>query len=394
MFYIDSLAKKELIKNYRRTRSIDEYRILERIMGSNKKCRICGDSIFYKNSLIRMSKDGSLYYDKNYPSCESIKKIFGDIFYLTSCQSCLSIKFPKYSEINKSKVFNTLNEITCFAFGIENSIMVEYNRSKSVTLQNMIKNYGESEGNCKWERYVKFQSDKNKFDYKREKYGWSKEEFDTFNKSRSVTEKNLIKKYGDERGKLMYDEYIRKQRINGKTLEWFIEKNGDEAGRLIFNSMMNRKMIGSKNANSNGAFTSKASSGFFNNLDSYFRGFNTQYYDKNGEYSVFIEDKKFYHLDYYIHDIMVCVEFFGDFFHANPMIYKDPEKIINIYGKISKVKDIWEKDRARIQAIKEICGIETVVVWERDYYNNKGNESFYKKILKECIQKSNTILQK
>ena len=389
---MDTSVRKSLISNYRKNRSIDEYRLLEKIMGSYKKCRICNDSIFYKNSLIRMSKDGSLYYDKNYPSCESTKVVFDSIFYLTACQSCVSKEFPEYSENNKTKVYNTLNKITCFAFNIDPHIMKKYNKSKSVTLQNMIRKYGEAEGNIRWKKYVKFQSDKNKFSYKNEKYGWSREEFDIFNRSRAVTIENLIRRHGEEGGRDIYEEYVKKQRINGKTIEWFIEKNGEEKGRMIFNSMMYKKMIGSKNANSGSAFTSKVSSEFFNRLDAYFHGFNTQYYDKNGEYSVFVENNRFFHLDYYIHDIMVCVEFFGDFFHANPMIYKDSEKIINIYGKALSVGEIWDKDRKRIKEIKEKCGIETVIVWEKDYYNNKKNQSFYKKILKECLKKSNITL--
>ena len=77
-------------------------------------------------------------------------------------------------------------------------------------------------------------------------------------------------------------------------------------------------MIGSKNANSGSAFTSKVSSEFFNRLDAYFHGFNTQYYDKNGEYSVFVENNRFFHLDYYIHDIMVASSFLVIFFMPTP----------------------------------------------------------------------------
>ena len=122
--------------------------------------------------------------------------VFDSIFYLTACQSCVSKEFPEYSENNKTKVYNTLNKITCFAFNIDPHIMKKYNKSKSVTLQNMIRKYGEAEGNIRWKKYVKFQSDKNKFSYKNEKYGWSREEFDIFNRSRAVTIENLIRRRG------------------------------------------------------------------------------------------------------------------------------------------------------------------------------------------------------
>lgn len=144
-------------------------------------------------------------------------------------------------------------------------------------------------------------------------------------------------------------------------------------------------MQGSKNANSNSGFTSKVSVEFFKKLDLYFNGYKTIHFSNGGEHSVLIENSRYFHLDYFIPDLNLCIEFYGDFFHANPKIYKDPNKILNIYGKVLTVKEIWEKDKRRTELLKE-RGIKTIIVWESDYYKNKNKSIFFKKILKKCLQ--------
>ena len=37
--------------------------------------------------------------------------------------------------------------------------------------------------------------------------------------------------------------------------------------------------------------------------------------------------------------------------------------------------------------LEKYKGIKTIVVWESDYYKNKDNDDFYKKIIKQCIEK-------
>lgn len=66
------------------------------------------------------------------------------------------------------------------------------------------------------------------------------------------------------------------------------------------------------------------------------------------------------------------IEFYGDFFHANPKIY-DAEELLRFHGKVTKVKDVWEKDRNRIKRIKNILNTNPnfIIVWEYDYNFNK-----------------------
>lgn len=133
---------------------------------------------------------------------------------------------------------------------------------------------------------------------------------------------------------------------------------------------------------------SKVSQEFFKELDNYLN-FESIYYDKNGyEFLVKVEKiSKFYYIDYYLPEIKVAIEFCGDFYHANPEIYTDPEQTLKIFKKNYKVKEIWEKDLKRIDDLSNFSGIRVIKIWERDFRNNKSNPDFYNKIVSQIIEK-------
>jgi hypothetical protein len=59
--------------------------------------------------------------------------------------------------------------------------------SRKVTYENMILKYGDQIGQQKWDQYRILQSETNTFEYKKKKYGWTKEQFDVYNKSRGCS---------------------------------------------------------------------------------------------------------------------------------------------------------------------------------------------------------------
>jgi len=63
----------------------------------------------------------------------------------------------------------------------------------------------------------------------------------------------------------------------------------------------------------------------------------------------------------------IVIEFFGDYYHCNPDIYDK-----NFLNKSNKktAKDIWEKDKKRLDLLKNNNYI-VYVIWEQDYKNNK-----------------------
>jgi hypothetical protein len=71
--------------------------------------------------------------------------------------------------------------------------------------------------------------------------------------------------------------------------------------------------------------------------------------------------------DIYIPRLGLIIEMYGDFWHANPVLY-GPEDLVH-HGL--KAKDIWEKDEGRERAINE-QGLEMLVVWASDYKKRKN----------------------
>ena len=175
-------------------------------------CRICG---------------GNVKYDK--PK-KNQKVLFGESYMLNVCQACLLKKYPNVK--NLSRIFNTNNEVTCYAFNIPLDIAKKSNKKYGWTKEKAIDKYGLEKGTEKWEKYIKKQAETNTYEYKKEKYGWTKKEFDEYNKSRAVTLDNLIKRHGREKGIKLWNDYIDRQ-SETKSIKWMIEKYGEEKTREI-----------------------------------------------------------------------------------------------------------------------------------------------------------------
>lgn len=89
-------------------------------------------------------------------------------------------------------------------------------------------------------------------------------------------------------------------------------------------------------------------------------------------------------VDRYIVDIIngrKVIEFYGDFWHANPLYYlaEDIVKIPATNGVFAK--DIWSKDRIRIDTLKNL-GYDVLIIWETDWRQRK----------EECIEKIKEFL--
>ena len=81
-----------------------------------------------------------------------------------------------------------------------------YNAKGSITLENMVKKYGETEGAIRWVAYCRKQSESNTFEYKHDKYGWTLEQFEEFNKSRGNSGKKNGN-YGSSYYKIWVEKY-------------------------------------------------------------------------------------------------------------------------------------------------------------------------------------------
>jgi len=77
--------------------------------------------------------------------------------------------------------------------------------------------------------------------------------------------------------------------------------------------------------------------------------------------------------DLIMFDIGYVIEFYGNYWHANPDIYS-AEDIVH-HG--IKASEIWEKDEKRLKKLSSI-GFETEIVWEQNY--KKDRKSTLQKI--------------
>ena len=81
----------------------------------------------------------------------------------------------------------------------------------------------------------------------------------------------------------------------------------------------------------------------------------------------------------------IVIECNGDFWHANPKIYKDTD-IFHTYSGAKTAKEIWEHDKNRTEHI-ESFGYKVFIAWEHDYNNDLAN--LEENILYEIQNKKN-----
>ena len=282
----------------------------------------------------------------------------------------------------------------------------DYRKSIAITEENMIKKYGEKLGKEKWESYCKLQAETNTFEYKHSKYGMTEDEFKEYNKSRSQTRENMIQKHGLEEGERRWNEYCEKQKYSGCSLEYFQEKYGKEKGLEKYKDVCFRKshtlesyiykfgqeegIVKFNNyykeiASKNPIFASKTSQDFF---DAIYRKLpielqeHTYYKRKNKEYGINYNNT-YYFYDFVITNIKYCIEYNGDYWHANPSQYTEADVIKYPNQKIVKVADIWERDKLKNNIIKD-RKFYLDIIWESAYNLNpvQTTEEIYERIMR------------
>ena len=399
--------------------SLREY--LERTGRIDEKCVECGSSLFYDIDGIQVcdSSDGQLHYKGPIPG--HLKWLNGimvgnHIYYRNVCWKCLfndiraackeqlwritHLKgWPKEIVDGKdilppTKMPAIGQRLLPLIFKGVSKDDIEKNSSRydSASLESFIKHHGEEAGRQKYEDYVAFQSAKNTFEYKRDHKGWTKEQFDEYNKSRAVTLENLQKRYGREDGRKRFNAYCKLQAYAGCALEYFQELYGEEEGKRKYLELNKQKGKTIENFINKYGETegrekwkvwheyvkkhlefmrkrivklpySNVSQKLFNEimvrLDEtkiqacHFATHNneTRIQLPNGQivFSDFTLDKK-------------IIEFNGDYWHRNPELYIDD--LIT-----EDAESIWERDKTRIRGLEEL-GYSVLVVWELDYRRN------------------------
>lgn len=333
------------------------------------------------------------YYESSKKSKEKLqKKINGKIFNLLYCEKCLEELCPSYKDKNKSRIFNSLNDITKIAFGVNDE---DFNKGKQSlytrSKENFIKKYGEEEGIKRWETFRSKLAFSNTLEFHTKKYGEEEgiRKYEEYSKLRSSTKENFIRRYGENDGFKKWNSYIKKQSYS-ESLEYCIEKFGDD-GYSVYKDRCKNKALTldrfiKKYGEKDGAIKwhnyrkkyiesfsrrspySKKAQSFFDKLKQSINDLDISYYDSSNKERYFVnESGKFASVDFYIPEIDTVIEYYGDFWHANPKIYDSEDKIHTTY----LAKDIWEKDKIRLKIIK---AKHVIIVWELDANDDKIKE--------------------
>jgi hypothetical protein len=285
-------------------------------------------------------------------------------------------------------------------FNIQKDGMIskQLQNTLAFTKDRAIEIYGVEIGNKKWDEYREKQSLTNTFEYKNQKYGMTKDEFDNYNASRAVTLDNLIKRHGEEVGNKKWDEYRKRQAYAGCSVDYFTEKYGSEDGIRIYEEINKKKSLSLDNLMSRygekdghrryHAYMEDKNIGYsriakemFDKISPYFIG-NKIYYmnlEDNKEFGLHdVENKRYYFYDYIDYTLKKGIEFNGDVFHGNPRLFESGDTP-NPFNKDAICEKLWEYDRIKIQKINEIHGIEILTIWEYDY--NQDREG----VISKCV---------
>ena len=327
-------------------------------------CKECGKFLAYDNAVFHInSVTKKIVCDDNKLSFLSTRNYNGNEYHLCRCYDCVCEKFPNFKDV-RFKFAHKAAKYTQYGFGVpDEDFKPVCDARQSVTKEKMIKKYGIIEGTERWNSYCKKQADSNKFEYKHEKHGMTYEEYDEYNKSRAVTLDNMIKRYGVQDGLFHWNQYVERQRYTC-TLEYFIEKYGDTIGTEKYNDFVEKRNT------SNRLFGPSAISlEMFDKLIKNYKN-NIVYYDEN-EYSVHTNKLCLYHVDYYDKTLNIIIEFYGDFFHLNPKIYDADFIQFKHHEKAILAKNRWQHDKERIDDIQQTLNCKVIIVWESTYKNDK-----------------------
>lgn len=355
-------------------------------------CKVCGKPVSWDSSKIQVRRDGTFALTGR--TQESKKVVNGHEYHICVCEDCFRQKFGE-----APSNFGTTNEKTKWAYDITDEDYTEDRKKYAMTLEAMILKYGEEKGRKKWDAYCKRQAETNTFEYKQKTYGWTKEQFDEYNKSRAVTKANLIKRHGRELGTQKWDEYCAQQSLT-KSWEYMVEKYGEEKareindhkamtlsnmirvhgeikGKQVYNNYI-KKIIKARERG-----YSLSSQEVFDKMRPIVEemGYTCKYATHGGEHVVITLGKSYF-LDFYIPELKIGIEYNGGMFHGDPRLYKDDE-YCNPWNINETAKDMRERDQQRYDFLLNNYGIKTYIIWELDYNQGLDVESFIRRILNE-----------
>jgi G:T-mismatch repair DNA endonuclease (very short patch repair protein) len=217
--------------------------------------------------------------------------------------------------------------------------------------------FGNIEGNKRWKEYCDFQARKNTFEYKKEKYGITGDEFNEYNNTRSNTLLNFIKRHGDIDGAKLWDDYVKRQAYT-TTLEYFVSEYGETKGTTKYNDFVNNRPSFATN-NQRSINFKKSNMEMALLLAIAHLGVVPD---------VKVNDERYYApFDMGVPDKKKLIEFYGDYWHMNPEKYLDTY-IHPVIGITAKHKHALDATKVRIAKDN---GYDTLIIWESEWLVSK-----------------------
>lgn len=291
----------------------------------------------------------------------------------------------------------------CLLLGVEHDEVSKLTKARAVTLDGLVEKYGVDEGSERFEKYRERQAYTASSEYFKEKFGWSEEEAKNFHKSRSCTLENLVKRHGEKIGNEKWRSYVERQEYT-KSVNFYIEQFGKEEGERLFEETSAKKGTSIKSFVKRGMSiedardkltecvernSKKPFSVSSKKADEFIRGLcDTLSIDienvycaesKKGEYGK-LGQNSYYRYDFVDTSRGLCIEFQGDHYHGNPSIYS-ADDFLNGRGQSGRTaQKAWDDDKLKRETI-ESHGFKYVEVWESDYDISK--EEIFNKIKQE-----------
>ncbi len=190
--------------------------------------------------------------------------------------------------------------------------------------------------------------------------------YNEFCRKTAITLDNLMKKYPKEEAVIRLQNW--KNKVAG-TLDNFIKRYGEEIGRIKYKKWY-ESSIGKVSHNQ----ISKISIQFFDELIEF-----SEINRNRVKYELCLTDSdKNYFYDFCFNNKII--EFNGDYWHANPILFSEKE-ILTFPGDTKKsAKDLHDYDKIK----KEVAnnnGYELLTIWEYDYKKNNVDFNVIKKFL-------------
>lgn len=225
-----------------------------------------------------------------------------------------------------------------------------------MTIESFKNKFGDEEGQIRWDQYCLKQKESNEYEYKKEKYNMTQEEFKNYNKSRACTLENLIRRHGQEKGTFIWDQYLERQSYT-TTLEYFIERDGIEAGTKAFDDFSFKRQDKKWDNNKT---VSSAEREFHDEIAEVLKEIVIEKQfkiKKDNNYKVY---------DFLIEEEKIIIEFNGDFRHMNPKTYKATD--VHPITKYT-AQETWNMDADK-KLLAEQAGYKVIVVWSSDWHEN------------------------